>query len=68
MCSVSVVQDYMRREVAPNQWTRPMFNEYKEILKRLEALDERLGQADCEDPAKATWMREVEDRLKALEA
>ncbi len=45
-----------------------MLDEFKEILRRLEALDEKLGQPDCEDPAKAAWMRGVEDRLAMLEA
>lgn len=68
MCSVSVIQDYMSQRTTPAQWTRPMFNEYKEILRRLDKLDEKLGQPDCEDPAKAAWMREVETRLDKLEA
>jgi hypothetical protein len=33
----------------------------------LEELDKKLGQKDCEDPAKAEWMGSVEKRLKKLE-
>jgi hypothetical protein len=68
MCSVSVIQQYMHDRTTPNQWTRPMFDEYKEIIRRLDKLDGALGQPDCEDPAKAAWMREVEARLAKLEA
>lgn len=45
-----------------------MFNEFKEIIRRLDDLDEKLGQPDCHDPAKAAWMREVEARLEKLES
>lgn len=67
MCSVSVVHDYMRTHVPQTQWTRDTFNEYQEIIRRLDVLDQKLHQPDCEDPAKAAWMREVEARLTELE-
>ncbi len=67
MCSVSAVHDYFRTNVPMQQWTRPVFNEYQDIIDRLAALDEKLDQHDCEDPSKAAWMREVEARLQALE-
>jgi hypothetical protein len=68
MCSVSALHDYMRINVPPQQWTRPQFDEYQEIIRRLAVLDAKLNQADCEDPAKAAWMQSVETRLQALEA
>lgn len=68
MCSVSVIHDYMRTAVPQTAWTRPIFNEYQEIIKRLEALDEKLDQPDCYNDDKAAWMREVEARLQKLEA
>jgi tetrahydromethanopterin S-methyltransferase subunit G len=67
MCLVSVMSDYGRNNIAPTQWTQPVFNEYQEILKRLAELDAKLNQPDCVDPAKAAWMREVEERLQKLE-
>ena len=67
MCSVSVMQEYMRTNVPLQQWTPDTFGEYKEILRRLNDLDAKLNQPDCEDPAKAAWMREVEERLDSLE-
>ena len=67
MCVTSVVHDYMRQNVPIYQWTQPMFNEYQEIIRRLGLLDEKLNQPDCEDPAKAAWMKEVEERLAKLE-
>jgi hypothetical protein len=50
------------------QWTRPTFNEYQEILKRIADLDAKLDQPDCVDPAKEAWMRQVEERLAKLES
>lgn len=67
MCAVSNVLDYGRVNIPQTQWTRDTFSEYQEIIRRLSALDKKLNQPDCEDPAKATWMREVEDRLAKLE-
>lgn len=68
MCSVSAIMDYGRTRVPMEQWTRPAFNEFKEVIERLEALDKKLDQPHCEDAAKAEWMREVEERLRRLES
>ncbi len=67
MCAVSVIHDYMRMNTAPQDWTRPAFNEFHEVIRRLDLLDQKLGQRDCHDPEKATWMEEVERRLQKLE-
>lgn len=67
MCSVSAIFDYGRTQVPIQDWTRPAFNEFQEIIRRLEHLDELLAQPDCEDARKAQWMNEVEARLDALE-
>ena len=67
MCSVSVVHDYFRQQTSPHEWNRDKLNEYKEIIKRLEKLDEHFNQPDCEDPLKTAWVREVEARLEKLE-
>lgn len=67
MCMVSVIYDY-GRTVPQAQWTWPAFSEYQEIIRRLEALDKKLGEPDCHDPAKGDWMKAIEERLKKLEA
>ena len=66
MCAVSAVYDYFGTKPI-SIWDRPTFDEFKEILERLEKIDKKLDQPECEDPAKAAWMREVEERLAALE-
>lgn len=68
MCSVSATYDYFRQNVPLDQWTRPVYNDFQEVIRRLDALDKKLDQEDCHDPAKAEWMRAVERRLDALEA
>lgn len=67
MCMVSVMS-VAGGSVPLHDWTRPAFNEFQEILKRIDKLDTKLGQPDCVDPAKEAWMREVEERLSKLEA
>jgi hypothetical protein len=78
MCAVSAVHDYYGNRpnlwptpglagVAGPQWTPQTLIDFKDIIKRLEALDAKLGEPDCVDPAKEAWVAEVEKRLKALE-
>ena len=67
MCLVSVISDWARTAVPPVQWTRPAFDEYQEIIRRLQELDRKLGQPDCEDPAKMQFMKEIDERLRRLE-
>lgn len=66
MCMVSVVSDY-GKSIATSTWTTRTFSEYQEILRRLEALDAKLGEPECHDPGKQEWMAEVERRLFTLE-
>lgn len=67
MCSVSVVYDYFRQHTNPEQWDHYSFDLLKQVIDKLNILDDKLDQHDCEDPAKAAWMREVEERLAKLE-
>lgn len=67
MCSVSVVHDYWSKNTKTSQWSQQDLTDYKEVIRLLDKLDKRLGQLECEDPAKAAWMREVEKRLQGLE-
>jgi hypothetical protein len=66
MCAVSVVYDYWSAR-PDTQWTRETFNDFKEIVDRLDRLDEKLAQPDCHDPSKAAWMAEVESMLRERE-
>ncbi len=66
MCMVSVLSA-AGSAIPAGQWTPPVYSEFKDIMARLDALDAKLDQPHCDDPAKAAWMREVEARLATLE-
>lgn len=67
MCSVSAIHDYFQKRTTPDMWNFDSLNQFQDIIRRLEALDENLGQKDCVDPAKAEWMKAIEDRIRKLE-
>jgi hypothetical protein len=67
MCAASMVIDYGRQYIHMNDWTIPTYNEFTEILRRVNELDKKLNQPECHDPEKAKWMKEVEERLSTLE-
>lgn len=67
MCVVSMVLDGARR-IPPDLWTRPAWDDFIRILPQIEKVDEKLGQPDCKDPEKERWMKDIERRLKRLEA
>lgn len=67
MCFVSVITGAMPGQINPDLWTRPTFDTFADIVERLKQLDTSLGLPDCEDPAKATFMKDVEMRLLRAE-
>jgi hypothetical protein len=67
MCTVSAIMDYGQYRIPLQQWTPDSWADFKEIIRRLDALDKKLDQPDCVDPAKQRWMQEVEERLRRLE-
>lgn len=64
---VSAVMDYGRQNFPLQSWTPDLWAEFQALLRRVEALDAKMNQPDCHDPAKAKWMADVEARLAALE-
>lgn len=66
MCMVSMILD-TARQVPMQQWTPPLWADLREVIRRLDEIDRKLGQPDCHDPEKAKWMQTVERRLKRLE-
>jgi len=69
VCMVSMVIDYARQRVEPNIWIQQpqTYFDFKRLLEKIEELDRKLGEPECRDPAKAAWMREIEERLAKLE-
>lgn len=66
MCLVSFVS-VAAAKIPAIQWSLPTLTEFQQILNRLDALDKKLGQPDCQDPLKLKWMESVEQRLRQLE-
>ena len=66
MCTVSMVYDFART-IPQEQWTRPQFGEFQDLIRRLDEIDRKLGLADCADPEKAKFLESIEKRLKAIE-
>jgi hypothetical protein len=67
MCVYSVIMDSFK-PIPLDQWTRPAFTEALEILEKVKALDEKLGQRDCEDAKKMGILQKIEQRLASVEA
>lgn len=69
MCVVSMVHDYGRTNFPPVEtWTLKDSLQYAEIIKRLDKLDKRFDQRDCEDESKRQYLQEVLDHIKELKA
>lgn len=82
MCAVSMISDvYGHQQLSQPitwpwpqtlpqtlPWTEDALRDLKDILKKVDSLDKKLGLAECEDPKKAEWMKSIENRLKKLEA
>lgn len=62
-----MVQQWSGTYIPNTYWTPANFSEYQEIIRLLTELDRKLGLANCEDPAKAAWMENIEKRMKKLE-
>jgi tetrahydromethanopterin S-methyltransferase subunit G len=67
MCIQSVVMDYMKRRVPLDRWTPPAYQDFQELLRRIDKLDRDLGEPDCVDPVKAAYIKQIENRLAELE-
>lgn len=66
MCVVSAVTDYYKR--APiERWPAPQIVELSEILKKLDALDKKLGEPPCTDDRKEQFLKSLEARVAELE-
>lgn len=47
MCVTSAIFDYGRQQVPPYEWTRPAFDEFKELVRKAEEFDRLANQPDC---------------------
>jgi|HubBroStandDraft_4_1064222.scaffolds.fasta_scaffold04643_1 hypothetical protein len=69
MCFVSVVTASIPNQyLAPiSQWDFQTVNDFQEVIKRLDAIDKRLGARDCVDPVKEKFFEELAARVAVLE-
>lgn len=66
MCAVSMIHDWA--QALPMQsWNPITYQHYLDLIRRIEELDRKVGQPDCEDPAKAAFLKSIGDRLSNLE-
>lgn len=69
MCFVSVMIETSKIQAPPvQQWSYESVLDMKEILRRLDAIDKKLELKDCFDPTKQEFMKQLDERLKVLEA
>ena len=66
MCTVSMVYDFAHK-LPPQVWNPVIYNDFSELIRKLDEIDRKLGLPDCHDPKKAEFMKSVEERLKRLE-
>lgn len=69
MCVVSMVVEGLQQQypVPVQFWPPPTVLEVSDILKRLDAIDKKLGLRDCDDADKIVWRKQLDERVKALE-
>lgn len=67
MCTVSAIYE-SAKQVPLQEWTWPAWEGFQEIVEKARKFDEMMGLPDCEDPAKEAVLRQILERLEALEA
>ena len=60
MCAVSVITAY--GQTIP-VWSQANWDEYLKLLDQAHQFDLKTRQPNCDDPTKASWMKEIADRL-----
>ncbi len=74
MCAVSFVSDYYTKQwpqqhptsPAPWQSDPTVAAQLLEVLRRLDAIDKRLGDIECKDATKAAFIRALEAAAQGL--
>ena len=69
MCVMSMVTTGMGQQwPKPQRWGLQDLIDVTQILKRLDALDKKLGAPNCHEPVKEQFIKDLETRIAALEA
>ena len=48
-------------------WNRDVLKELEDVLKRVEALENKLGPCPCPDESKLNFIKEIRDKLDEIE-
>ena len=68
MCVMSMVTAGMGQQwPEPKFWPKQDLIDVAEILKRLDALDKKLGAPNCHEPIKEEFIKSLEQRIAKLE-
>ncbi len=67
MCVYCMVADWGRKVLPVDRWTRPHFDEFQEILRRIKKLEDAQGGCPDEDPTKTDFLDDIRRRLDELE-
>jgi len=68
MCASSVVSDYAMRLGPVPQWPAQDLRPFVDWYRKAQEFDRKTGQRDCVDPAKDVLLKQILDRLEAIES
>ena len=66
MCTVSMIFD-AGRQLPDGAWTKDALSDFKRVVDAAKVFDKATGQADCEDPEKAAFLKRITARVAARE-
>lgn len=67
MCVTSVIHDYGKESWDRRPWAPTAIEKYHDLIDAAQEFDEVAGEPDCEDPKKAEFLKELEDRVGQVE-
>lgn len=67
MCAVSAVIGTLPQFSPIEMWPLQPLQDLSEVIRRLDAIDKKMGAKDCHEPTKVGVLRKIEDRLADLE-
>jgi hypothetical protein len=67
MCFVSLVLSG-GMELPDNDWTPTGLEKFQKIVEEAKEFDKQTGQPDCEVDEKLEWLKDLEARMRKLEA
>lgn len=66
MCTYSMVHDFAREYIPTKLWDNTMLEAYKELIRRLKEIDDKLNLPDC-NPNKGEFLKEIEEQIREID-